>query len=310
MKGDFLMKWKSCLAILLVLSIFPVLPMSHEEAHAAYYPNFSFRVYDYTGSGAVIDGIASEVTGHKLYAYIADLAYAGSKPKIKWSSKSPSIASINSKGVITCKKAGIATISAKITNRSTKLAMTKSFKVGVVGNDSTFTGMPPSYMELARNGNFVIATSHRIYVKGGKVYTQLYVYNGTGKPLKKSINLDMVISYDVSSSSSQLINIGKRKVSLTSPIAPHTVGLSKALNVGKPGGFNSKKDFLLLACVIAASPSNTKSADSVFPLPLLTKSSRHVTPAQMLTQSTRTISRSIGDASPDFQTDYIETTDP
>ncbi len=252
------MKLKLRLALLLMLTFSLALPAV--GAMAAYYPSFTIKVFDSAGSGAVIDGVAVEVTGHQMHAYVTDLMYAGSRYSIKWSSKNPGIASVNSKGVITCKKEGYATISVKVTNKVNRLYRMKSFTVGVMSNSASYTSMPPSYKDAANKGNFVIAMSKEIYQKSGKVYTKLYVYNGTNQTIKKSVNLEMSFTDDTSVSPVRFTNIGVRKVALDLPIPPRSLGTSKAVSIGKPGGFNSKFDYLLTACVLAASPSGSKGA--------------------------------------------------
>lgn len=290
------MKGKLRLALILILTL--VLALPSVGAQAAYYPSFGLRVLNSAGTGAFYDDVAVEVTGHKMYAYVTELSYAGSRPTIKWTSSRSSVASVSSKGVITCKKAGATNIRVKITNRSNRLYRWQQFPVLVLSNSASYTGMPQIFMEAADQAKAVAGMSKKVYQKDGKVHSQFYVYNGTDKTIKKSVKLEMSITFDVSAPSVQFTDLGVRKVSLESAIPPHSWSTSKAVNLGKPCGFNAKLDFLLTACVIAASPTTAKGAGGAPMVKSLVKLPRFAV-AHMLEQQPQPFSPQGGAASPE-----------
>lgn len=222
------------------------------------YPSFKFKVYDHTGvRGAVIDGVGCEVTGHKMHAYISDLYPGNLKVGVKWSSSKSSVASVNSKGVITSKKQGMARIYAKVTDRKTGDWRKSSFSVLILRNATIKTGMPSGISQAGKDLKSVVGSLCEAYVKNGDIYLSMYVYNGSTSVLKNSVNFE--ISYWPEFGSGvrmeDSIDLGVRKAKLVSNIAPNMVGKTKAFKIGKPGGFKANKDYLLDAFILATRKS-------------------------------------------------------
>lgn len=256
------MRSRLCLVLIAVLAVGVLLPAA---GAFALNPDFSIVVYDNSGvNSASIDGVLGEVTGHKMYAHIRNLSPYGRAYTSKWSSSRPSVVSVNSKGVITCKKEGLASISIKITDKKTGGWRRKTYNVVVLRNANEFSAMPGSFIESGKALKGAVASPLDIYIKGGNIYARMFIFNGGTKPLKKSAYFDIAYwpEFGDGIRLKDAINLGVRKVSLAGTIQPGMVGKSKPFKIGKPGGFLAKRDYLLDAFFMGTGASAPGKGDA------------------------------------------------
>jgi uncharacterized protein YjdB len=95
---------------------------------------------------------------------------SGSSSSLKWSSSNSSIASVNSKGVVTGKKAGTAVITVKTSNG-------KAARCTVTVKNNQMVREEPKHGSKGK----VCVSGHMLYYKGGYLMMEVFIYNNTNK---------------------------------------------------------------------------------------------------------------------------------
>ena len=95
---------------------------------------------------------------------------------MKYKSSKSSVATINSDGLITCKKNGITniTITDKLTKESCK------FRLRVLKNESNYK----DWLDWDDEVYGIYSKSKRVYMKGSILYIDMYIMNATNVPIR------------------------------------------------------------------------------------------------------------------------------
>lgn len=117
------------------------------------------------------------IVGHQYGLEVSSTTgYLG---KLKYKSSKPSVASINKNGIITCKKNGttVITVTDKWTGEFTR------FQLRVLKNQRS---VPITSWD--DEGVFgVYSMAHKVYLKGNKLYVDMYIANGTSQTIKGNL---------------------------------------------------------------------------------------------------------------------------
>ncbi len=224
------MRNKLCSVLCLLLVFLTVL--GSVSAMAAPVPMTWFNVEAVdakTGEGAFYEEDRYALTSHQIKIRIAQWQPSGANISVKWKSSAPSIASINAKGIITCKKAGSVTITvtAKYGDQQMEIPL------HVIDNGAFWGNFPESEKaDLLREGKWGMYT-RRIYVKGGKTYAEMNVFNGSSYVLRGSGKFYVGYSLNASTEPfSEYKNLGKFAVKMIGKIQPGTEGIA-VISLGK-----------------------------------------------------------------------------
>ena len=180
-----------------------------------------------------------EVTGHKMYPTIGDVTPPDANRAIVWKSLNPSIASVDSKGVITCKKQGATTVTAT----SKYGGFPVSLPV-VVLNNSTYWSVDDCFDDLSEYDEDDCYTSAKsIYAKNGYLYVDMYFLNMYDFTIKRLSKQAMYLTLDYSSTESydDYYFVGSYKPTLKAKIPPYGIGVATF----KLGKINSAKAWLI-----------------------------------------------------------------
>ena len=128
-----------------------------------------------------------DATSHKIPYTLVDVQPANADTTVTWTSSNKKVATVSKTGLVTCKKPGTTTITAKAKYGGLK----RSFELKVVLNESNWTiaealGDINDSNLYPQGGIYVIGK--RFYVKGKTLTADMYVYNRTDKTLVKANN--------------------------------------------------------------------------------------------------------------------------
>ncbi len=144
------------LSILFILpAIVAVLPMTALEAQAASYVGLSWQMqsYNYTGNTRTISVEVGQKFNIGDYAYVDDgIQSLGTASMLKatYSSSKKTVATVDSKGNLTAKKAGKATITVKYKSKKISCIVNVE-KAGSFGNAETVASLESEVNELVKN---------------------------------------------------------------------------------------------------------------------------------------------------------------
>ena len=187
-----------------------------------------------------------DVAFHRIPYSLADVEPDNADTTVSWTSSNKKVATISKEGVVTCKKAGVTTITAKAKYGGLK----RSFELTVIPNESSWTveealGDLTNY--TAYHENEIYTRGKRLYSKGGKLIAELYVYNRYHRTMVSSAGLHdlhlLQLNYDDGTQSwiwdpygpgkyahGSLLGVFKAKVNKKIP--PNKVG-TMTITVGK-----------------------------------------------------------------------------
>lgn len=181
---------------------------------------FEVQYEDVDGGNAAVDAGSATylaLAGHKLYPQIYGFEPTDAKQVFTWKSSKSSVASVNAKGVITCKKAGTAIITATARYGGLKMhipvkvrANAKSYSIA--DQFGSFSGYDYYWYHTA---------AKKVYLKDGRIYIDMYVYNRYPYTIYKMSKQKVYLKMDRDSSYQY---IGSYKATLKKNIKPEGVG--------------------------------------------------------------------------------------
>ena len=217
--------------------------------------NYSVSVADYRGDDCYEDKINSywEVTGHRLYTTIGEISPTDANRALIWKSNNPKVASVNSKGVIDCKKVGSAIVTATAKYGGYRVVL----PIRIYAN-STYWDVndcfddPDEYDE-----DYYYTSAKRIYVKDGHLYIDMYVLNMYPFAIRRMSNQAIYLTFNYSEAESEddYIYVGSYKPTLKGKINPYSISTITF----KLGKINGAKAWLTNADAFCAGYCYSKS---------------------------------------------------
>lgn len=167
-----------------------------------------------------------EVTGHKMYPSIGDVTPADANRAIVWKSLNPSIASVDSKGVITCKKQGATTVTATSKYGGYKVTLPIT-----VFTNATQWLVPDHFSSLPNyeeNLDYYYTSAKSVYAKNGYLYIDMYILNLHPFTIKRLGKQEVYLTLDYSGTEDyrDYDDIGNYKATLNKKIPPYKIGVA------------------------------------------------------------------------------------
>lgn len=202
---------------------------------------------------------AVKLSATKKVVYVGEsftLKVSGSSKTVKWSSSKKSVASVTQKGKVTAKKAGKATITAKVSGKSLKCAVTVNEKFSSsaalknISVDLKDTGKGVVAILKNDNGTVVSIDATMVYFKNGKMIgtteSSNYAFESGstcalcfGAPYDSNYDNvdydDYKISMKITNGSDSLV-LGSKKIKVDSNFGADNVVANVSNNSGKQLG--------------------------------------------------------------------------
>ncbi len=220
--------------------------------------SFTVALSDWQDNSCYAEEISAswEVAGHKMYPVVDNVMPADANRAILWKSSNPKVASVNSKGVITCKKLGMATVTAT----SKYGAFRVSLPVAVINNESFWT-LDEAFGDLsdyeADEDETYLASAKRVYAKGGYLYADMYIVNIGSFTIRRLGKQEMYLTFNASDTDYEDYDyIGRYKATLKRKIPPNGIGLATV----KIGKINASRSWLIDADAYCGGYAYSKSA--------------------------------------------------
>ncbi len=196
---------------------------------------FSVSVTDYQGDDCYDDEDECfwEVTGHRLYTTIGETSPDDANQTIIWKSTNSKVASVNSKGIIECKKSGTAIVTATSKYGGYQVVL----PIRVYSN-STYYDVnecfddPDDYDE-----DYYYTSAKRIYIKDRHLYIDMYVLNMNDFTIRRMSNQAIYFTpnYSEAESDDDYAYVGSYKPTLKGQIRPYSIG-TITFKLGKING--------------------------------------------------------------------------
>ncbi len=175
-----------------------------------------------------------EVTGHRMYPTIGNIAPDDANPTIVWKSANTGVAAVDSKGIITCKKQG--------TTMVTGTSKYGGYKVSLpveVGTNATYWSVDECFgddYEYEYDEDYYYTSAKYVYVKSGYLYVDMYILNMNSFTIRRLSKQSMYFTFDSSETDYEDYDyIGSYKPTLKAKIPPYRIGLA-TFKLGKIDG--------------------------------------------------------------------------
>lgn len=173
-----------------------------------------------------------EAVGHRMYPSIGSVAPADANQAIVWKSGNSKVASVSSKGVITCNKPGstIVTATSKYGGYRISLPILTYANATYWDVDDCFDD-PDEYDE-----DSCTTSAKYIYIKNGYLYVDMYFLNMYSFTIRRLSKQAMYLTLDCSNTDYEDYSyVGTYKPTLKGKIAPYHVGVA-TFKLGKIDG--------------------------------------------------------------------------